>query len=304
MSVPFTVVTPTPIDDFNFVSSTVPEDDFPIYDNATTYNTGDRVIVTTGYHWIYESLTDNNLGNFPPDDPLNWLVVSPTNRWAMFDQSGGTITTGDAPLEVVLTGNRINSIDLLEVTGVNVRIQASSLLDGTYYDQTYTLEDRATVTSWFEYFFAPIDRQREVIVTDIPPVGESTYTITIDNNGAGGFVKVGTLLFGQSTEFGFTEYGARASIIDYSRKEVDQFGRASLVRRNFAKRMDVTIWIERGVTDAVGRQLADLRATPALWIAASGSYELLTIFGFYRNFSVDIAYPTQSLCSLEIEGLA
>jgi hypothetical protein len=53
---------------------------------GTTYADGDRVIVTTGYHKIYESQQAANTGNDPTtDDGTWWLEVSSTNRWKMFD---------------------------------------------------------------------------------------------------------------------------------------------------------------------------------------------------------------------------
>ena len=53
---------------------------------------------------------------------------------------------------------------------------------------------------------------------------------------------------------------------------------------------------------AVEAVVAALRATPVLWIG-SESFESLTVYGFYKEFSIDIAYPTVSYCSLTIEGL-
>lgn len=300
MSEPFFIIEPVPVDDTNFVSSTVPENDFPEFDPATTYNLGDRVIVTTGYHLVYESLENNNLGKFPPDNPLSWVEVGPTNRWALFDQSGGTVTTGNSPLEFSVTGDRATSLGLFELQANSVRVRAFNAIEGTYYDKTYILEDKAIVEDWFAYFFAKIDQQSELIVTDIPPVSDSTYTITLES---GGEVKVGTFVMGQFETFGFAEYGVRVGIIDYSRKEVDQFGRATFVQRGFAKRMDVTIWLDRSATDAVQRRLAQLRATPVIWVGANEQYESMTVYGIYRDFSVDIAYPTKSLCTLQIEGL-
>lgn len=54
--------------------------------------------------------------------------------------------------------------------------------------------------------------------------------------------------------------------------------------------------------DDVHRTLAGLRATPVLWIG-SEAFESLTVFGFYKEFGIDRAYPTVSCCSLTIEGL-
>ena len=38
MSTPFTIITPQSVDDSNFVSSTLTEDDYPEYNAATTYS--------------------------------------------------------------------------------------------------------------------------------------------------------------------------------------------------------------------------------------------------------------------------
>jgi hypothetical protein len=67
--------------------------------------------------------------------------------------------------------------------------------------------------------------------------------------------------------------------------------------------MDVTMLVENGIVDNVQYLLSDLRAEPVLWIAAKDQYELLTVYGFYRDFNIDIAYTNNSVCSLQIEGL-
>jgi hypothetical protein len=199
-----------------------------------------------------------------------------------------------------VSGDRLGAIGLLEVSATAVRIQASSMIDGTYFDQTYTLPDRALVSNWYEYLYTPIDRQRELIISDIPPISGSTYSLTVTGPGT---VMLGTFVIGTKSDFGFTQYNASVGIIDYSRKEVDQFGRATLVKRAFSKRMDVQVFMEAGVTDSVNRLLGDLRATPALYVAAQDIYDSLTIFGFYRDYNIDIAFPTQTIGSLQIEGL-
>lgn len=301
MTTPFTVLVPQEIDDMGFVSSTLPENDFPVYDPATNYLVGDRVIVTTGYHKIYESLINPNQGNFPPDHPDKWVEVGPTNRWAAFDLSGGTFTRGFNSFEFVLTGDRIKAMAFLELDAINVRIRASSTALGLYYDETFSATDLAVIVDWFGYFTEGFKNSNDIIVQGIPQEPMSTYTITVE--GAGD-ISLGTFLYGEDTAFGFTQYNAKAGIVDYSRKEVDQFGRVSLVKRAFSKRMDVSIFVDRTNTDKFYRFLTDIRATPVLWIAAKDQYEMLNIFGFYRDFTIDIAYPTASLCTLQVEGIA
>jgi hypothetical protein len=301
MSAPFTVLVPTPISDANFVSSTLPENDYPVWSSGTTYALGAFVIVTTGHHKIYTSAVANNTGFFPPDNPDKWIEVGPTNRWAAFDLSGGTISRGMTSFEFVITGNSIRAMALLEIVANTVRIRASSMEQGTYYDKSYSVRDLTIIDNWLTYFSEGFKIVNDIIVTDIPQVQNSTYTVTLQG---GPEVSLGTFLHGLDTSFGFTQYNAKAGIIDYSRKEVDQFGRATLVKRAFSKRMDVSIYMERGITDQVYRFLTDIRSTPVLWLGSRDQYEMLNIFGFYRDFTVDIAYPTASLCTLQIEGIA
>jgi hypothetical protein len=64
--------------------------------------------------------------------------------------------------------------------------------------------------------------------------------------------------------------------------------------------MTARVVMQTSAIDDVHRTLAAIRATPVLWIG-SESFESLTVFGFYKEFSIDLAYPTVSYCSLTIE---
>lgn len=297
---PFTYIVPTTISDTSLISTTIAEDDYPIYSPSTTYSSGARVILTNGYHKIYESLEDGNSNKFPPTSPLSWVEVGPTNAWAMFDESPDTKSVAPSPLVFKVTADRLDSIAFLGLNATSIRVVAEDV-NGIYFDNTYTLEDNGIVLNWYQYFYSKIVRKSEKIITDIPPVGASTYTITIESDGN---VELQTFAIGIKEEFGKTQYGASAGIIDYSRKEVDQFGNSRLVRRKFSKRMDVTLWLEKVETDFFYSRLVELRATPVLWIAARSQFETLTVYGFYRDFNIEITYPSVNFCTLQIEGLS
>lgn len=135
------------------------------------------------------------------------------------------------------------------------------------------------------------------------PVYEAgIITVTMTRDNPADLVSCGALLFGRQFTIGETEHGADIGIIDYSRKETDQFGVTSVVERAFAKRMTARVVMPTSAIDDVARNLAALRASPVLWIG-SESFESLTVYGFYKEFSIDLAYPTVSYCSLTIEGL-
>ena len=306
MTTPFTVIVPKSISESNLVSSTITEDgseaDHGIWNSATNYNLNDIVIVTAGVHRKYKSLSgSSNHNHYPPTSPTMWVDIGPTNKYAMFDQTGGTVTSSSTgSLEFVFTSDRINSMGFLDVNASSIRIRAN---DGTttYYDQTYNLPDRAIIQNWYDYFYTDSFRTTELIIKDIPPISGSTYTITITNTASN--VSIGTFIHGNFSEIGNVQYGANVGIVDYSKKNVDEFGVASLVKRTFSKKVDLRVYVESSAVDAVCAKLNTLRATNCLWAGSTGVYESLTVFGFYKDYSIDISYPTYSVLSMQIEGL-
>jgi hypothetical protein len=283
------------------ISSNVPESDHAIWNNAVTYTSGQRVIMTTGIHKVFEALT-TNLNRAPDLYPLDWVEVSPTNRWKMFDSSGGTITTVPAGnIQFNFTADRVTSMGFMDIVANSIRVKASTTLDGVFFDQTYQIPDRAVINDWYDYFTQDPFRARELIIFDIPAVSGVTFEITIENQG--NTIEVGNFVFGSAVQLGLTQYGATAGIVDYSIKNVDDFGRATVVERPYARRIDVKLYTHNQVVDGVVQRLNQLRATPCLWVGAKDAFETMSVYGFYRDYSVEIAYPTYSVCSLQIEGL-
>jgi len=168
------------------------------------------------------------------------------------------------------------------------------------YSQTVDL-DGSYVYDWYMYFFEPFTQIGEVVLTDIPPYPDARLTFNLSG---GGDVQVGQCIFGTFYELGDAEYGATSGITDYSRKETDEFGMTTFVQRAYSKRMSLRMMLDAGQMNKVQRILADIRATPSVFIGAEGEdYLPLVVYGFYRDFQIEVAYPTKSYCSLEVEGL-
>lgn len=104
-------------------------------------------------------------------------------------------------------------------------------------------------------------------------------------------------------DLGTTETAPTIGIVDYSRRVTDDFGVTTVVERGFARRMSVRLAVAFDEVDALQRRLAALRATPVLWVA-DDDFDSLTMQGFYKDFSLDLALPPVSYCTLTIEGLA
>jgi hypothetical protein len=184
------------------VSSNVAETDWPEWSNVTVYADGAKVI-KAATHRIYESLVATNVANDPAGLSGKWLDVGPTNRWAMFDEALGTSTTRVGGVTVALAPGAANALALLDVVGSTVRVQKGA------YDQTKAVTPGA------------------ISFLDLPG-GSGNITVTVAGAGA---VSVGTLIVGKLVTLGITEESPTAAIADFSRKEVDDFGEATIVER-------------------------------------------------------------------------
>lgn len=291
---------PTTITDARLTSSTAAENDYAAWSSVTAYAVGARVILTST-HRKYEALAAST-GVNPASDPTKWLDLGPTNRWAMFDARVGTATTRTGSLQVVLAPGAADGMALMDTDAESVSVTLS-VGGSVIYSKSQSFNIGGTaIDNWFSWFFEPLGRKTGMLFLDVPVYESGVLTLTLTRDNPADTVSCGTLLVGRQFDIGDTEHGVDLGIIDYSRKETDQFGVTSVVERAFAKRMSARVVMQTSAVDDVHRTLASIRATPVLWIG-SESYESLTVFGFYKEFSIDLAYPTLSYCSLTIEGL-
>ncbi len=298
------VLRPVAITDSVLVSSPVAETEYAAYSAATTYALAARTIYA---HRVYESLQAGNL-NHAPDEvaSLWWLDVGPTNKWSMFDMINSSATTytcsGTSPLVITLTPGRINSVAVLGLTGVASVKAELSIVSGVAFSQTKTLDD-TFISSWYEYWFEPYAIETDLLFGPIPPFS-GTLTLSIYPTVSDGVVGCSGVLIGTTVELGLVEYGASAGITDYSKKETDDYGITTLVRRAYAKTTQYSLVVENSQMRRVFSTLAELRATPAVWIG-SDDYKLspLVVFGYYKDFQITVKYATYSACELEIEGM-
>jgi hypothetical protein len=299
------VINPTTVTDSILTSSTVAENDFAVWNAATSYTIGTKIIRLTT-HRIYQNLIagvdatlpENATGGSSP----RWLDVSPTNRWAIFDDEVGSRTTATTSITYVLAPGLIEGIAFLEITAETIQVQMKDVSGGSViYDQTFNL-DGSIITSFYDWFYEPYITRNELSITDLPK-GYFSPELTIVITGTG-TVSCGVCKFGIITALGGTEYGATLGLISYSRKEVNDFGRIVIVPRRFIKTLEVKLFSDALELSRIYRTLSELKDTPCVWIGSdANNYESLTLYGFYNDFSIDISYPTANYCTLKIEGL-
>lgn len=296
------IVRPMTVNDAQFVSSNIAENDYAAWSGATTYALGDtRIVVGTNEHTIYESLQGTNLNHTPSSSPTWWLATGKVNRWKMFDALVNSQSSRADNIDVVLTGDdRIDTVVLFNVSAATAQLTVTDATDGLVYDETQTLSYDSGFTNWYDYFFEPIERIIDVLFDDIPPYADATIEIILTDTGA--TVLCGEAVLGLSKNTGETEIGVQIGIQDYSVKTTDDFGNFTILERAFARRATFSVLVASEDVDLLINLLASYRATRIVYIGAE-AYRTTIVYGFYRDFSIDIAYPTHSVCSIEIEGL-
>jgi len=302
------VIKPTTIADAMFVSSSIPETDYTAWNAATSYTVGQRVMrAVTGVHRNFENLIAGVNATLPElattGATPRWLDLGATNRWAMFDNKVGTVSSASTSFNTVLTPGSISGIAALGLTGRTLQIQMKSAVGGTVvYNNTVNL-DGTIITSFYDWFFEDYQQLSDVTLTDLP----SQYTapeVTFTLSATAGTVSCGTFSLGKVYTLGLSQYGATVGIISYSVKSTDVFGNTTVVKRQNSKRNNLKLMTDKALFNRTYKLLADLDSVPCVYIGAEAlGYEPLIVYGFWKDFSIDVSYPTMNLTNIEIEGL-
>ena len=259
--------------------------------------------MTTGVHKIYESLQGTNLNHSPTTSPTWWVEVGPTNRWAMFDERVGTQTVAESSLTVVLRPGGISAIALLELAGRQVSVVMKDLPGGTVvYSKTVDL-DGTIIDSFYDWFYEPYEQLTDLVLTDLPAhFQKCELTITISTTS--GNVSCGVCKPGELFLIGASQYGAKLGISSCSRKDPDEYGRVGIKKRSNSKKMTLSVDTDSSRFNKIYRKLAKLDAVACIWIATEvKGYESMILYGFFKDFYIDIPGFRVHYCSLEIEGL-
>ena len=191
-------------------------------------------------------------------------------------------------------------------------VSASSSLSGSasaspygvdvWYHHEEELGDYgAEAYDWYSYFFGVLELPNAYTLLNIPYYQGALLRVTIYG---GTDLSVGTLIFGRVRNLGDTQWGAELGIIDYSTKETDVYGITSIIERAYAKTMSCDMFFEHSSLRSIYKFLGEVRATPCLWIGSDeDTWDATIIYGFYKDFSINLRDYGGCFCSLEIEGL-
>lgn len=253
---------------------------------------------------VYESLVDNQSR---PDigaalEVPEWVDLGPINPLRMFDGSINSTTTADTDLVVQVNVNEVvRAVGLFNVSATTVQIQMLDQGGAEVYDSgELDLVGNDDIQDLNAYFFDGITLSPDFVFTALPPYLNATVIVTLKALGDG--ASVGEMVLGTTHELGDTEYGTGVGILDFSRKERDEFGNFKVVERQFSKRANYDVSIPTSLVSSVQQRLAKYRSIPVVFIGAEARPETV-VYGFYRSFDIVLDGPKFSSCSIEVEGL-
>jgi hypothetical protein len=248
------------------------------------------IVFIAADHRLYQSL--QNANTTTPGAVGNetwWLDMGSTERWRTFDASVGSQAEFHDLITYEIDPGPIDSVAILN-------LEANSV--------TVTMTDVGGAGSpviWTEATLIDGLFVSDIVKMDFP-LTYNTPHLVIEIEYTGGTAKVGEIVVGQKESIGISKSNPSVSIIDYSVKEVDAFGNYTVLERAYSKRLSCETYVLNIELDAVYNVLADTRALPAVWVG-SEDYASMIVYGFYKDFSIEIAYLKYSICTLEIEGL-
>lgn len=297
------VIVPEFVTEATLSASNVTEADYAAWSSVTAYTVGQRVILTTGYHKVYECVGANT-NKHPVTDPAAatyWLEVSATNRWKAFDRKISDPTTRAGNITYTIAPTMLT--DSAAFFGLSASSVTVVVKDGvtTLSTSTVDLVDRTGAVDWFSWFYDDIVFDPIALITDFNATPGNTIEITVAGSSN---VEVGEIVLGRNRQLGDTNVGSGIGIKDYSRKERDSFGNPIIVERAFSDLVDYKFTFPATDARRVKSLLAGLRSTPAVYHAGPDTLMFgTTVFGFYTGFEIPLTDRNMSFATMQIEGL-
>ncbi len=260
---------------------------------GTTYSVN-AIVAVLADHKLYKSLANDNVGYTPgaAGNEAWWQDYGSTERWKPFDAVTGSqaeaLQAGQT-IQWELDPGPIDSVALLNLEATSVTVTMTDV--GGAGDPVV----------WSPTVYSDGLYVTDVVKTDFPTSYLTPHLVIAITNTVE-TAKVGEIVVGEKETIGTMRYNPSVSIIDYSIKEIDDFGNYTVLERAYSKRLACETMIENTALDATYNTLADYRARPAVWVG-SEDYASMIVYGFYKDFSIEIPYPNYSVCTLEIEGL-
>ena len=273
------------------------------YDAGTTYAAEDTAQIDgDDVHQLWWSVVDDNEGNDPTADAGDhWLLMSPTNRWAMHDLALG-FGTGNVRVATRWGGlidytyeidEALDTVCAFVLQGASVRVSVAA----TAYDETITVEGDAGRVKW-QIDDAP--HMHKVLFEGVSFNPGDQIRVRITNTG--GVAACAELVFGLAIDAGGTRWGNRPGVQDYSIIAPDDFGTFQVTKRPWHQRWSGEVLVDTADLDPMMELLTLKRGSPLLFVG-DPDYRSTIVFGIVKSFEPTITWPDKTVFTLDLESV-
>jgi hypothetical protein len=299
------VIIPVTITDSIFTYSNITEPDATygeaMWNAATSYVLAYEVVRPN--HKKYKNILAGVDAGIPESTPTRWTESGVSNFWAVADtlrntqsQKADSLVLKFTPVEFV------NSIGIGGILGTSITIQVN-VLGSEVYSYTQSLFKRNPI-EWYSWFFDEFRQLESVVRLDLPIYANSEIVITILNPGA--TAKCGAVIFGKKQYLGTIKYGSSNDDLNFSKFDRAFDGTATLLQRRSIPVVDAVLSVPKTYLDNIRGVKKDLNAVVTVWTGLEDDniddyFELFLIFGIYKQFKIDAAYPTHADITLKLE---
>lgn len=262
------------------------------YDYLGLYLPGDRVIKTST-HQVYQCLTATSQDpeeGATEDSTATWIVVGPTNKWAMFDNLQNTKTINDTDFTVTLNPiTYVNTLAVLGFSGVSsVRVEVDDSGGTTIYDKTFTASDFSAIYDHYTYVFYQIVALKKLIVEDLPPLPNTTIRVTF----SGSDMQVGELAFGFAVNIGtLVANGTKSDRFRYREQQYNEFGYPTGAAPVVVELNTYDVLVPKLTNPSIQKLLDGLTGKNTLWVGDIGSDQRMITYGFFERSPIPFDMP-------------
>lgn len=257
-----------------------------------TYSPGDRVILESE-HLVYQCLSvtyQNPKVGATEGSTATWIVVGPTNKWAMFDGLQNTKTSSSTDFTITLNPiTYVNTLAMFGLSGVeSVRIEVDNSLDVSIYDKTYSMSDFSAIYDHYTYVFYQIASLDDFIATDLPPLPNTTIRATF----SGSSMTIGELVTGFAIDIGqLVAENTKSDRFRYREQEYNEFGYPTGEAPIVVELNTYDVLVPKLNNQAIQKLLDTLTGENTLWVGDIGGGQSLVTYGFFERSPIPYSMP-------------
>ena len=282
-------------------TTTVLENDAPLYSSGTTYNIGDQVVQD---HRVFVSAIDSNTGN----DPLlenqeltgvRWLLIGFTNAFSFIDGTIGNPTTDTSTITITI--DNVDGLDALLIVGVQAStIQVQGFDSGSVevYNETTSLSGREVYT-YYQWFTEPIGPASTKLFVNDFPSDVASLTLTV----SGTDIEIGELIAGDILNVGTATMSPQTAgeVKYYGRVEFNSYGKLVKIEGPTRNIMQYRVHIP-GPSFPVIKDQMDRMAGNLVGAVGSPNRPSTIQLGFLGTIKWSEGLPGDYIITFKVEG--